>query len=202
MRMKLFTNTLIRLGILRPGLDYHLIRASMVIIFIFFGYQRWFKYAAQPMIRSSVNGALDFWMSSFFGVRGAGHFLGVSEWLFGALLFAGFWNKKLGILGAAGSAFTFLASIVVIPFMPERWAAWAGWFAAVPINVACLVKDLALLAVSVYLLRQDVMRVSLSTTASALELGSDESGDLERLAVALQIWCWNNRRRVTVQKDS
>jgi len=42
---------------------------------------------------------LIFWMYPVFGVRGATFFLGVSEWLFGALLFAGFWNKKLGILG-------------------------------------------------------------------------------------------------------
>ena len=28
--------------------------------------------------------------------------LGVSKWLFGALLFAGFWNKKIGVLGFGG----------------------------------------------------------------------------------------------------
>ena len=33
---------LVRLGILTEDLDYHLIRASMVIIFLFFGYQKWF----------------------------------------------------------------------------------------------------------------------------------------------------------------
>ena len=43
-----------------------------------------------------------------FSIRGASWFLGVSEWLFGALLFLGFWNKKLGILGALGSCVTFI----------------------------------------------------------------------------------------------
>jgi uncharacterized membrane protein YkgB len=28
-------------------LDYHLVRASMVIIYFFFGYQKWFDYEAQ-----------------------------------------------------------------------------------------------------------------------------------------------------------
>ena len=37
---------LVRLGILTEDLDYHLIRASMVIIFLFFGYQKWFQYEA------------------------------------------------------------------------------------------------------------------------------------------------------------
>jgi hypothetical protein len=37
-------------------------------------------------------------------MRGATWFLGVSEWTFGTLLFLGFWNRKLGILGALGSS--------------------------------------------------------------------------------------------------
>ncbi len=37
--MKLITNVLIKLGLLKDDLDYHLIRASMVVIFLFFGYQ-------------------------------------------------------------------------------------------------------------------------------------------------------------------
>ena len=39
-----------------------------------------------------------------FGIRGASWFLGVSEWVFGLLHFLGFWGKRLGILGAGGSA--------------------------------------------------------------------------------------------------
>src|SRR5580693_3723412 len=46
------------------------------------------------------------------------NFLGVAEWLFGALLFAGYWNKRLGILGALGSCFAFIATTTIIPFMP------------------------------------------------------------------------------------
>jgi hypothetical protein len=32
-----------RLGILRSEIDYHVLRASMVLIFLFFGYQKWFE---------------------------------------------------------------------------------------------------------------------------------------------------------------
>jgi uncharacterized membrane protein YkgB len=59
-------------------------------------------------------------MYSVFGVRGATYFLGVSEWLFGALLFAGFWNKKLAILGSSGACGTFIATSTIIPFFPGR----------------------------------------------------------------------------------
>jgi uncharacterized membrane protein YkgB len=159
--MKFITNLLIRLGILKDNLDYHLIRASMVVIFLFFGYQKWFQYEAQALIPYISHGALIFWMYPVFGVRGATWFLGVSEWLFGALLFAGFWNKKLGILGALGACASFIATTTIIPFMPDGWAASAGGFPAMTERVAFLMKDIVLFAASVYLLKQDVARVAL-----------------------------------------
>src|SRR5262250_3283764 len=149
-------------NVLKKDLDYHLLRASMVIIFLFFGYQKWFEYEAQALIPYISHGPLIFWMYPVFGVRGATYFLGVAEWLFGGLLFLGFWNKKLGILGALGSCFSFIATFTIIPFMPDGWAASAGGFPAMTERVAFLMKDLVFLAVSVYLLRQDVIRVSLT----------------------------------------
>jgi uncharacterized membrane protein YkgB len=159
----LLIKVLIRLGLLKKDLDYHLIRASMVIIYFFFGYQKWFPYEAHDLIPFFKNGPLISWMYPVFGIQGASWFLGVSEWLFGALLLLGFWNKKLGILGALGSCVTFIMTITIIPFMPDGWNASAGGFPAMQGNVAFLMKDLVLFAVSVYLLKQDVERASLST---------------------------------------
>jgi len=65
-----------RLGILASEIDYHLIRASMVLIFLFFGYQKWFEYEAQALIPYISNGPLIFWMYPVFGIRGACGFLG------------------------------------------------------------------------------------------------------------------------------
>lgn len=156
-------NSLIRIlansGLLKKDLDYHLLRASMVIIFFFFGYQKWFEYEAQVLIPFISNGPLISWMYPVFGIRGASWFLGVSEWTFGALILAGFWNKRLGILGAAGSVATFVMTVTIIPFMPNGWAASAGGFPAMIGNVAFLMKDIVLLAVSIYLLKEDVLRV-------------------------------------------
>src|SRR4030095_11174870 len=155
-------NILTKLGVLKDDLYYHFIRLSVVIIFFFFGYQKWFEYEAQTLIPYISNGPLIFWMYPVFGIRGASWFLGVSEWLFGSLLFAGFWNKKLGILGALGSVASFIGTVTIIPFMPDGWAASAGGFPAMTSNVAFLMKDLVLFAASFYLLKQDVLRVSLS----------------------------------------
>jgi uncharacterized membrane protein YkgB len=160
--MDLFIKILVNFGLLKKDLDYHLIRASMVIIYFFFGYQKWFSYEAQGLIPFISSSPLMSWMYPVFGIQGASWFLGVSEWLFGALLFLGFWNKKLGFLGALGSCVTFIMTVTIIPFMPDGWAASAGGFPAMQGNVAFLMKDVVLFAVSVYLLKQDVARVLLS----------------------------------------
>jgi pimeloyl-ACP methyl ester carboxylesterase len=164
--MRHFINLLVKIGILKKDLDYHLIRASLVIIFLFFGYQKWFQYEAQALLPYISNGPLIFWMYPVFGIRGATYFLGVAEWLFGGLLFLGFWNKKLGILGALGACFSFIATFTIIPFMPDGWAVSAGGFPAMTEKVAFLMKDLVLFAASFYLLKQDVARVALSREGS------------------------------------
>jgi uncharacterized membrane protein YkgB len=108
-----FVSILQRLGLLAQDLDYHIVRASMVIIFLFFGYP-------ERLIPFISNGPLIWWLYPVFGFRGASWFLGTFEWIFGALLFAGFWDKRLGLLGAAGSAATFIATVTIIPFHAGR----------------------------------------------------------------------------------
>ena len=164
--MNALTSILIRLGLLKEDLDYRLLRASMVFIFLAFGYQKWLEYEAQVLIPYISNGPLIFWMYPVFGIRGASWFLGVSEWLIAALLFLGFWNKKLGILAALGSCATFVSTVTIIPFMPNGWDPVAG-FPAMAGNVPFLMKDVVLLAVSFYLLKQDVVRVSLAAGKAA-----------------------------------
>jgi len=128
----------------------------MVIIFAFFGYQKWFDYEAQILIPYISNGPLIAWMYPVFGIRGASTFLGVTEWTVGLLLLAGFWNRTLGAVGALGSIATFVGTVTIIPFMPHGWAESAGGFPAMVGNVPFLMKDVVLLAVSVYLFKQDL----------------------------------------------
>jgi uncharacterized membrane protein YkgB len=174
-KMNFVIRILIKLGILRDDTDYHVVRASMVIIFLFFGYQKWFNYEAQALIPYISHGPLIFWLYPVFGIRGATWFLGVAEWTFGLLLLLGFWNKQLGIFGALGACFTFIATATIIPFMPDGWAPSAGGFPAMTERVAFLMKDLVLLAASFYLLRQDVLRAS-SASEPYRDLQDAETG--------------------------
>ena len=171
--MKTIVKALTNLGLLKDDVDYDLMRGSMVLVFALFGYQKWFDYEAQTLIAFISHGPLISWMYPVFGIRGASWFLGVSEWLAGALLLSGFWNKSAGILGAIVSCLTFLGTITIIPFMPGGWAESAGGFPAMTGNVPLLMKDVVLLAASVYLLKQDILTVG--TPASIGHLSAEPS---------------------------
>src|SRR5262245_40577379 len=69
--MNLLIKALIKLGLLKEDVDYHLIRGSMIVLFLFFGYQKWFQYEAEVLIPYISNGPLISWMYPAFGVRGA-----------------------------------------------------------------------------------------------------------------------------------
>jgi len=141
--------------------DYHLIRAVMVFTFLMFGYQKWYSFDAYQLVPLISHSPLVFWLLPAFGVRGASFFLGTTEWLFGGLIFLGFWNRRLGVLGALGSIVTFLGTVTIIPFLPNAWAAEAGGFPVMNLSVAFLMKDFLFLAASFYLLTQDLTRVVL-----------------------------------------
>jgi len=156
-----FINALCRSRLLKGDLDYHVVRASMVIIFAFFGYQKWWAYEADRLVPFISNGPLIWWLYPLFGHQGASWFLGVSEWAIGALLFAGFWSRRLGALGALGSVATFIATVTIIPFFPDGWDPVVG-FPAMTGNLPFLMKDVVLLAVSLYLLKHDLLRLAAS----------------------------------------
>lgn len=172
--MNYIVDLLGRSGLLKRDLDYNLLRAAMVVIFAWFGYDKWFEAEIRGLLPLITHGPLIFWTIPVLGIRGTANLLGTSEWTFGTLLFLGFWNKKLGVLGALGSTFTFISTITILPFVPEAWDAAAGGFPAMTMNSAFLLKDLVLLVVSVYLLKQDVARV-IEARASADKRGISPS---------------------------
>ena len=62
--------------------------------------------------------------------------------------------------------------------MPDGWAASAGGFPAMTERVAFLMKDFVLLAVSFYLLKQDLLRLSIKyreTSASAATSAAEDT---------------------------
>ena len=154
-----------KLTVFQHDLDYHLIRVSMIFIFALFGWSKWHVFEAETIRPLIAHSPLVFWLLPAFGVRGAGWFLGATEWTFGFLLFLGFWNKSLGIFGAAGSLFTYASTTSIILFLPDAWAPEAGGFPSITMTSGFLAKDIVLFAASFYLLKQDIVRLSNSYRA-------------------------------------
>jgi uncharacterized membrane protein YkgB len=148
-----------KFGLFKEDLDYVLLRASMILTFYIFGYAKWHAYDVPLLTPLLTHGPLIFWLIPTFGAQGAVWFLGTSEWTIGTLLLLGFWNKKLGLLGAIGSAGTFVCTVTILPVLPDAWEASVG-FPALNMNSGFLVKDVVLLAVSIYLIKQDALRIS------------------------------------------
>ena len=59
-----------RFSLLTDDFDYHLVRASMVIMFFFFGYQKWWPYEAERLVPFISNGPLIWWLYPVFGHQG------------------------------------------------------------------------------------------------------------------------------------
>lgn len=145
-----------KLSLFRGELDYRLLRAVMVFTFYIFGIQKWNAFTAEMLVPLISHSPIVFWLEPVFGVRGAGFFLGTSELTFGTLILLGYWNPKLGILGALGSIVTFVGTSTIILFLPDAWAKEAGGFPIMTLPLGFLFKDLLFLAVSFYLLRHDL----------------------------------------------
>jgi uncharacterized membrane protein YkgB len=166
--MNSLAEVLAKSGLLKKDLDYNLLRTVMVIIFAWFGYDKWFQSEITALAPLISHGPFIFWTIPVLGIHGTAILLGAAEWTFGSLIFLGFWNKKLGMLGAIGSIATFISTLTILPFVPDGWDVGAGGFPAMAMNAAFLLKDLVLLAVSVYLLKQDTERV-LATNATTFK---------------------------------
>lgn len=162
--MNYIINIVGRSGLLKKDFEYHLLRATMVLIFAWFGYDKWFESIIRSILPILTHGPFTFWMIPMLGMRGTSYFLGSTEWTFGLLLFLGFWNKKVGVLGALGSCVTFITTLTVLPFVPDAWDLAAGGFPAMAPTAVLLVKDFGLMAISLYLLKQDVARVIAART--------------------------------------
>src|SRR5271166_338220 len=144
---------------LQGDFDYILLRASMVIVFLFFGYTKWHLYAV-PILTPIIRNSPVLWpLYHEFGIRATLRFLGAAEWIIGVLLFSGFWDKRIGLLGAIGAAATFATTVTIIPFTPGGWAESAGGFPAMAGDVPFLMKDIFLFAASVYLVKQDALQL-------------------------------------------
>ena len=145
-----------------------LLRLSMVMIFFWFGLQKFTAYEASGIAPLVSNSPLTSWLN-VLGTRGASMVIGTSELTFGVLLAIGLrWPGSLAAtLGALGSCVTFLTTLSFLVTAPGVWAPSGPPLLSGTTGVF-LIKDIVLLATSILLLAQaSSCRRAMATTAES-----------------------------------
>lgn len=98
------------------------------------------------------------WMYPVFGEAGASYFLGVFEIVTALLLVASPWSARAAVAGGALAAITFLVTCSIMVALPI-WEPKAGGFPALGFLGQFLIKDIALLGISLVVLGEGLARL-------------------------------------------
>jgi reactive chlorine resistance protein C len=99
------------------------------------------------------------WMYPAFGEAGASYFLGTVEIATALLLIASIKFPRAGVVGGALAALAFLVTTSTLFVMPI-WEATLGGFPALSGVGQFLIKDIALLGISLVVLAESLARIS------------------------------------------
>ena len=128
------------------------LRLTMVVIFYWFGAQKFTAYEAMGIAPLISNSPITSWLT-VFGTQGASMFVGSFELTFGTLLLIGLWRPSsfLALAGACGSTVTFLTTLSFLFTTPGVFAPNEAPVLSGTTGVF-LIKDIVLLASSLVLL--------------------------------------------------
>ncbi len=124
----------------------YFVRYSLVLIFLAFGYVKFFPFEAKGVAPLISAHPLLSWMISAFGQAGASAFLGVVEITTGLLLACGRWAPRLSMVGGVMGMFAFFTTVTLFFFLPgmKLFEASAGGFPAIGGMGPFLLKDVVL----------------------------------------------------------
>lgn len=98
------------------------------------------------------------WMYPVFGEAGASYFLGVFEIVTALLLVASPWSARAAVAGGALATIIFLVTCSIMIALPI-WEPKAGGFPALGFLGQFLIKDVALLGISLVVLGEGLARL-------------------------------------------
>lgn len=141
-----------------------LVRASLVLVFLAFGYVKFFPFEVEgvaPLIKAHP---LLSWTVPF-GLQFGSRFLGVFEIATGLLLATRPWSPRASALGGLLGMATFFTTVTLFLFLPGVWEASAGGFPAISGTGGFLLKDVVLFAAS-YLCLTDSLEAARRSSAA------------------------------------
>ena len=136
-----------------------LARYGLVIVIAWFGVLKFMAYEAQGIAPLVAESPLMSWLYDIFSVRTFSSLLGAFEVTAAVLLAVRPWLPKVSIVGSLMAVALFVATIGFLFTTPGVTEASAGGFPALSITGEFLIKDVALLGLSVWTLA-DALRAA------------------------------------------
>jgi uncharacterized membrane protein YkgB len=145
-----FDQVLADLGAWAEILGAHATRYGLVLILLWIGGMKFTAYEAEGIRPFIENSPLFAWAYPVFGVQGLSNHLGVTEILVGLLIAARPWFPRASAAGSLLAVGMFLSTLSFLVTTPGAWADELGGFPAIGVPGQFLIKDVALLAISVW----------------------------------------------------
>jgi len=130
-----------------------LVRISMAVVMLWFGFLKFTAYEANAIQGLVSNSPLVSWLNDVLSVAGVSALIGTIEVATGVLIAARFFSARLGALGGAMAAATFVVTLSFFFSTPGVSEAEAGGFPIISVLPGqFLLKDLVLLVVSLWIM--------------------------------------------------
>jgi uncharacterized membrane protein YkgB len=127
-------------------------RYALVIVLAWFGSMKFTYYESHGISPLIANGPFMSWIYNIMSISTFGRLLGLVELLTAALLALKPWFPKASILGGLLASLFFLNTLSFMITTPGIGEASAGGFPVLSANGQFLMKDIALLGLSLWLL--------------------------------------------------
>ncbi|MGF1475066.1 MAG: YkgB family protein [Geminicoccaceae bacterium] len=140
----------------------HTIFATLAIIYFWFGGMKFTAYEAHGLVPLVENSPLLSWMYAIFSVRGFSTFLGTIEVVIGLLIVGRILSPKLSALGGLLSTGLFVTTLSFMATTPGVFEESLGFPAITVAPGQFLLKDIGLLAASIFVLGQSLVAMARS----------------------------------------
>jgi uncharacterized membrane protein YkgB len=132
---------------------------GVVLPLLFIGGLKFTAFEAEALVPAISSTPWLAWMYAVLGVSGTTYLLGVVELTTAALLIAARWWPRAGVVGGALASLTFLVTVSLL-FSVPIWEPSLGGFPALGAMGSFLIKDVALLGISLVVLGESLGRVT------------------------------------------
>ncbi len=132
------------------GAGTHLLRYGLVLIFLWFGFLKFTAYEAEGISGLEMNSPLLSWLFAALGKQGISNVIGVIEIAVGVLIALRAWSPKASAAGSIGGIVTFLITLSFLLTTPGVWQEGMGFPFLSGMVGQFLIKDVVLLAASVW----------------------------------------------------